>query len=84
MDFENSLLPPNQAYGAGNYGALGIVLQQALVISTLTFAAIFGLWTQIHHLLLLAGRPACSLTARTHVGMHATALQLCFAIFNCV
>ena len=46
---------PDQAYGAGNYGALGIVLQQALVISTLTFGAIFALWTQIHHLLLLAG-----------------------------
>ena len=44
-----------QAYGAGNYGALGIVLQQAVVISTITFAAIFVLWTQIHHLLLLAG-----------------------------
>lgn len=44
-----------QAYGARNYGALGIVLQQAVVISTAVFALILALWTQVHHLLLLAG-----------------------------
>jgi Na+-driven multidrug efflux pump len=47
----------NQAYGARNYGALGVVLQQAVVISTLVFALIFALWTQIDKLLLLAGVP---------------------------
>ncbi len=47
-----------QAYGAGNYGALGIVLQQAVVISTAVFALILALWTQVHHLLLAAGAHA--------------------------
>lgn len=44
-----------QAYGARNYGALGIVLQQAVVISTAVFLVILALWTQVHHLLLAAG-----------------------------
>ena len=44
-----------QAYGAGNYMALGLVLQQALIISTLVFLAILALWTQAGPLLLLAG-----------------------------
>ena len=44
-----------QAYGARNYGALGIVLQQAIVITTLTFGCTFLVWTQLHHVLLFAG-----------------------------
>ena len=44
-----------QAYGAGNYGALGIVLQQAMLITTLTFGCTFLVWTQLHHVLLFAG-----------------------------
>ena len=44
-----------QAYGAGNYMALGLVLQQALIISTLVFLAILALWTQAGPILLLAG-----------------------------
>ena len=35
--------------------ALGLVLQQALIISTLVFLAILALWTQAGPLLLLAG-----------------------------
>ncbi len=46
-----------QAYGARNYGALGIVLQQAIVITTLTFGCTFLVWTQLHHVLLFAGSP---------------------------
>lgn len=44
-----------QAYGAGNYMALGLVLQQALIISTLVFLVILALWTQAGPILLLAG-----------------------------
>lgn len=44
-----------QAYGAGNYMALGLVLQQALIVSTLVFLAILALWSQAGRLLLLAG-----------------------------
>ena len=35
--------------------ALGLVLQQALIISTLMFLAILALWTQAGPILLLAG-----------------------------
>lgn len=35
--------------------ALGLVLQQALIISTLVFLAILALWTQAGPILLLAG-----------------------------
>lgn len=44
-----------QAYGAGNFMALGIVLQQALIISTLVFLAILALWSQAGPILLFAG-----------------------------
>ena len=60
-----------QAYGARNYGALGVVLQQAVVISTAVFLLILALWTQVHHLLLAAGVPAM------HFALLAT---LCFII----
>ena len=35
--------------------ALGLVLQQALIISTLVFLAILALWTQAGPILLFAG-----------------------------
>ena len=38
--------------------ALGIVLQQALIISTLVFLAILALWTQAGPILLFAGKQA--------------------------
>ena len=44
-----------QAYGAGNFMALGLVLQQALIISTLVFLAILALWSQAGPILLFAG-----------------------------
>ena len=53
-----------QAYGAGNYMALGLVLQQALIISTLVFLAILALWTQAGPLLLLAGNPISHIYSR--------------------
>ena len=46
-----------QAYGAGNFMALGLVLQQALIISTLVFLAILALWSQAGLILLAAGEP---------------------------
>ncbi len=47
-----------QAYGAGNFMALGLVLQQALIISTLVFLAILALWSQAGPILLAAGEQA--------------------------
>ena len=44
--------------------ALGLVLQQALIISTLVFLAILALWTQAGPLLLLAGNPLSHLYSR--------------------
>lgn len=38
--------------------ALGLVLQQALIISTLVFLAILALWTQAGPILLFAGEHA--------------------------
>ena len=47
--------------------ALGLVLQQALIISTLVFLAILALWTQAAPLLLLAGAVLSETSSR-----HAT------------
>ena len=44
-----------QAYGAEKYLTLGVVLQQALLICSLFNMAILALWSQLHHLLRLAG-----------------------------
>ena len=61
-----------QAYGARNYGALGVVLQQAIVITTLTFGCTFLVWTQLHHVLLFAGlQPPCpSKACITYLNSH--------------
>ncbi|EIE25012.1 MATE efflux family protein [Coccomyxa subellipsoidea C-169] len=73
-----------QAYGAGNYGALGIVLQQAVVISTAVFALILALWTQVHHLLLAAGqRKEIVDGAVMYLLLSAPALY-CYVIAECL
>ncbi len=55
MSSHHHQIPDLQAYGAGNYMALGLVLQQALIISAIVFLAILALWTQAGPILLLAG-----------------------------
>eukprot|EP00891_Asterochloris_glomerata_P000920 jgi/Astpho2/920/Aster-00759 len=42
-----------QNFGAGNYAALGVILQRSLLISGIVFAMIMALWTQIDKLLVL-------------------------------
>ena len=44
-----------QNFGAGNYAALGVILQRSLLISGIVFAIIMALWTQIDELLVLLG-----------------------------
>ena len=54
-----------QNFGAGNYAALGVILQRSLLISGMVFAMIMALWTQIDKLLVLLGerRPNKTLLA---------------------
>ena len=44
-----------QNFGAGNYAALGVILQRSLLISGIVFAIIMALWTQMEKLLVLLG-----------------------------
>ena len=50
-----TLLAKLQNFGAGNYSALGVILQRSLLISGIVFAMIMALWTQIDKLLVLLG-----------------------------
>ena len=45
-----------QAYGAGRYDLLGLVLQRALLLLTLVAAAVALLWTQMEGVLLALGQ----------------------------
>ena len=45
-----------QAYGAGRYDLLGVVLQRALLLLTLVAAAVALLWTQMEGVLLALGQ----------------------------
>ena len=47
-----------QAFGAGQYTRVGVVLQRALLICSLAMLAVILLWTQLKRLLLLAGAHA--------------------------
>lgn len=50
-----------QAFGAGNYTMVGVVLQRAVVLTALMVALVGGLWTQMEHLLIALGQaPAIS------------------------
>ncbi|CAK0783734.1 hypothetical protein CVIRNUC_006933 [Coccomyxa viridis] len=74
----------SQAYGAGNYMALGLVLQQALIISNLVFLAILALWTQAGPLLLLAGQePEIVEGAVMYLQLSAPALW-CYVMAECL
>ena len=44
-----------QAYGAGQYTHVGVVLQRALLICSIAMLGVLLLWTQLADLLLLAG-----------------------------
>lgn len=52
------LLVPDrrQAYGAGSYRLVGVVLQRAIILTTLLVAAVAALWTQAERLLHLLGQ----------------------------
>ncbi len=52
------------AYGSGNYAKCGIILQQALMINTVVFGAVVGLWTQLEPLLRVFGMmpPCCNVS----------------------
>lgn len=45
-----------QAYGAGSYLLVGVVLQRAVILTTLLVAAVAALWTQAERLLHLLGQ----------------------------
>jgi Na+-driven multidrug efflux pump len=45
-----------QAYGAGRYHLVGLVLQRALLLLTLVAAAVTVLWTQAEPILLALGQ----------------------------
>ncbi|PSC70081.1 MATE efflux family [Micractinium conductrix] len=45
-----------QAYGAGSYRMVGLVLQRALLLTTLLCAVVFGVWTQMERILLALGQ----------------------------
>ena len=45
-----------QVYGAKNYGAMGVILQRAILICTTVGVFIIAAWSQIHGLLLLLGK----------------------------
>lgn len=70
-----------QAYGAGNYKALGLSLQLGLGISTAAVAVIFCVWTQLGSLLLLAGarRGAARSPATRSLTQHTAACLLVVA-----
>lgn len=44
-----------QAFGAGRYLQVGVVLQRALLICTLAMLGVLVIWSQLDRLLLLAG-----------------------------
>ena len=44
-----------QVFGAKNYGAIGIILQRAVLICTLASFAIAATWSQMHRLLVALG-----------------------------
>lgn len=68
------------AFGSGNYAKCGIILQQALLINTIVFVAVCGLWTQFDPLLRAFGtvcfyhwRPHCTIlncTPNRAIGGH--------------
>ncbi|CAL8462043.1 g1574 [Coccomyxa elongata] len=73
-----------QAYGARNYGALGIVLQQAVVISTAVFLLILALWTQVHHLLLAAGQKKDIVEGAVMYLLLSAPALYCYVIAECL
>lgn len=73
-----------QAYGAGNFMALGLVLQQALIISTLVFLAIMALWSQAGPILLAAGEQALEVTlALVKCACVTAETSSCFSLVQC-
>ena len=52
-----------QAFGAGKYLHLGVLLQRALLICSCGMACTLAVWTQLDRLLLLAGLPSISWAA---------------------
>ncbi|PRW56780.1 DETOXIFICATION 16-like [Chlorella sorokiniana] len=74
-----------QAYGAGNYRLVGVVLQRAMILTTLLSACVAALWRQAEPLLLFFRQdPLLSRSAARYILLLSPALlaQATFEVFK--
>lgn len=63
-----------QAFGAGSYRLVGVVLQRAVILTSLLVVAVAWLWSQAERLLLALGQDAAIATG---VGAGAAVMVAC-------